>query len=74
MPITTTESSRTIARERGERKAKREQLSILVELLKTDENELLTLWLADQVTAVVADEKDLSNKVLSIAKQNIKNQ
>ena len=57
--------------ERGERKAKREQLAIIAELLKTDEKELLALWLADQVTAVVADEKELSNKVLNIAKQNI---
>ena len=55
--------------ERGERKAKREQLFIIAELLKADKNELLTLWLADQVVAVVADEKELSNKVLNIAKE-----
>jgi transcriptional regulator with XRE-family HTH domain len=58
--------------ERGERKAKREQLSIIAKLLKTDQEELLVLWLADQVTAVVADEKELSNDVLKIAKQNLK--
>ena len=57
--------------ERGERKAKREQLSTLAELLQTDEKELLTLWLADQVAAVVADEKELSNDILKIVKQNI---
>jgi transcriptional regulator with XRE-family HTH domain len=57
--------------ERGERKAKREQLVIIAELLKTDEKELLSLWLADQVTAVVADEKELSDEVLNIAKNNI---
>jgi len=44
---------------------------IIAELLNADEKELLTLWLADQVTAVVADEKELSNKVLDIAKKRI---
>jgi len=33
--------------------------------------ELLTLWLADQVTAVVAKDKELSDKVLNIAKYNL---
>jgi hypothetical protein len=32
---------------------------------------LLKFWLADQVAAVLADEKELSNEVLNIAKQNI---
>ncbi len=58
--------------ERGERKAKREQLSIIAELLNADKNELLTLWLADQVVAVVAGEKEIANKVLNIAKQKLK--
>ena len=49
--------------ERGERKAKREQLFTLAELLKVDEKELLTLWLADQVTAVVVDDKVLQNGI-----------
>jgi len=56
--------------ERGERKAKREQLSLLAELLKADKNELLTLWLADQVTKLVADEKEISNDILNIVKKN----
>lgn len=58
--------------ERGERKAKREQLVIIAEQLKADEKELLTLWLADQVVAVVVeDDKELSSKVLDIAKKNL---
>jgi hypothetical protein len=52
-------------------RAEREQLVIIAEQLKADEKDLLALWLADQVTAVVEDDKKLSNKVLSIAKQNI---
>jgi transcriptional regulator with XRE-family HTH domain len=58
--------------EKGERRPKREQVVIIAELLQTDDKELLTLWLADQVTAVIAVEKDIADKVLKIAKQNIK--
>lgn len=43
--------------ERGERKAKREQVIKLAELLNTDKDELLTLWLAGQVYGLVKDEK-----------------
>ena len=57
--------------ERGERKAKREQLYMIAELLEADKDELLSLWLADQVIAVVTDDKELSSKVLNIAKKRI---
>ncbi len=57
--------------EKGERRPKREQVVIIAKLLLTDEKELLSLWLADQVIAVVADEKEIAGKVLDIAKQNI---
>ena len=43
--------------ERGERKAKRKQVLKLAEMLNTDKDELLTLWLAGQVYEVVKDEK-----------------
>jgi hypothetical protein len=51
---------------------KKEYIPIIAELLKTDKDELLTLWLADQVVAVVADEKELSNEVLKVVQQKIK--
>jgi transcriptional regulator with XRE-family HTH domain len=57
--------------ERCERRARKEHIPIIAELLQGDKEELLILWLTDQVTAVVADEKKLSNKVLNIAKKNI---
>ena len=57
--------------ERGDRQAKKEQIPAIAEILQVNPEELLTLWLADQVTAVVADDKELSNKVLNIAKQRI---
>jgi hypothetical protein len=41
-------------------------------MLQTDKDELLTLWLADQVTAMVADEKGIADNVLNIASQNLK--
>ena len=50
--------------ERGERYARKEQMPIIAEFLQGNKEELLTLWPADQVTAMVTDEKVLSNKVL----------
>ncbi|MDR1553192.1 MAG: helix-turn-helix domain-containing protein [Prevotellaceae bacterium] len=58
--------------EKGERRARKEYIPVIADLLQADYEELLKFWLADQVTAVVADEKELSNDVLKIAKQNIK--
>jgi transcriptional regulator with XRE-family HTH domain len=43
--------------ERGERKPKREQVLKLAEMLETDKDELLTLWLAGQVYEIVKDEE-----------------
>lgn len=43
--------------ERGDRRAKREQVLILAELLGANVNELLTAWLADQVYEFVKDEE-----------------
>lgn len=57
--------------ERGDRQAKREQIPLIAEILKADSEELLALWLADQVAAVVIDDKEISDKVLDIAKQKI---
>ena len=57
--------------ERGDRRAKREQISIIAEILQADEKELLSLWLADQVTEVVENDKEMSEMVLNIAKQKL---
>jgi transcriptional regulator with XRE-family HTH domain len=56
--------------EHGERKAKREQLPILAKYLKADIDELLTLWLADQVYSVVKNEEH-ADKVLNIVVKNM---
>jgi transcriptional regulator with XRE-family HTH domain len=59
--------------EKSERRVKREQVLIIAELLKADRDELLTLWLADQVTAVLKKDKEISDKVLDAAKQKLIN-
>lgn len=57
--------------ERGERRAKREQVLKLAELLQTDVNELLTVWLADQVYEIVKDE-EIAEGALRVAKSTLK--
>jgi transcriptional regulator with XRE-family HTH domain len=59
--------------ERGERKAKKEQVSILAKILSIDEKELLSLWLADQVYEVVKDE-ETALKAIQVAEEEIKYQ
>jgi len=56
--------------EKGLRQLKREQIPILSEILKADKDELLTLWLADQIYAVVKDEK-LANEAMQVADKKI---
>ncbi|MBB6328461.1 MULTISPECIES: helix-turn-helix domain-containing protein [Bacteroidota] len=56
--------------ERGERKAKRDQVLKIAGLLKTNEQELLALWLADQIKELVTDE-DQALQALKIAEQDI---
>lgn len=57
--------------ERGERPIRKEQLLAIAHVLKADENELLKLWLADQVSAVLDGESELANEVIDIAKRDI---
>lgn len=52
--------------ERGERKAKREQVLLLADLLHTDKNELLSIWLADQIFELIKDEEAASNALLIV--------
>jgi transcriptional regulator with XRE-family HTH domain len=61
---------------KGERRAKKEYISVIAELLQTDYEELLKLWLADQVVYEIADEQ-LGIEALRVAegkvKYNVKN-
>ncbi|MCG2431624.1 helix-turn-helix domain-containing protein [Aequorivita xiaoshiensis] len=57
--------------ERGERRAKREQVLKIAELLKADEKELLALWLGDQIMEIVTDEEQ-ALQALKMATNDIK--
>jgi transcriptional regulator with XRE-family HTH domain len=56
--------------ERGERRAKREQVVKLAKMLNTDKDELLTLWLAGQVYEIVIDE-DVAIAAINFVKTQI---
>lgn len=48
--------------ERGDRRAKREQVITLAKQFKVDEKELLTLWLADKILDAIEEDNDNSKK------------
>lgn len=58
--------------ERGERKAKREQVILLAKLLGTNEKELLQLWFADKVYDVLAAEENCADGVINMIAENIR--
>ncbi len=58
--------------ERGERRAKREQVSLLGKLLETNTDDLLTLWLADLIYDLVKEEP-MGLKSLKIVERKLKN-
>ena len=57
--------------ERGERKAKKKHVIQLASILNADKEELLILWLADQVAEVVKDE-DYALKAMQVAEEGVK--
>jgi len=56
--------------ERGDRKAKREYIPILANLFKTNEKELCTIWLADQVCNLLKEE-DNAREILKLSLDNL---
>ena len=58
--------------ERGDRKAKREQVVKMAEYFHQDVNEMLTLWLADKVLETVKNEDAINLAAIKIAKEEIK--
>lgn len=55
--------------ERGDRKAKKEQVELLATLLETDRRPLLTLWLTDQIIDLVNAEEFALDAVRLAEKQ-----
>ncbi len=56
--------------EKGSRLLKRNQIPVLDEILKADEDELLTLWLSDRIYAMVKNEK-MENGAMGVVKKKI---
>lgn len=57
--------------ERGERRAKKEYIPLLANLLHSNEKELYTIWLADQIYNLVENEEQ-ALQALKIAENEIK--
>lgn len=55
--------------ERGERKAKKEQVLLLAKLYKADMEELLTLWLAEQVMDIIEGNEQAHKAIELVSKQ-----
>lgn len=58
--------------EKGERRAKKEQVVILSEIFRVEQTDLLTLWLADKITDMLYDEHIVASEALSIAAENLR--
>ena len=56
--------------ERGERRAKREQVIMLSQILDVESEDLLCLWLADRIVSVIHEESDLADKTLQMVLRN----
>ncbi len=54
--------------EKGLRQLKREQIPILADILQASSDELMTLWLADQIYEVVKDEK-MANEAIQVTEK-----
>jgi transcriptional regulator with XRE-family HTH domain len=55
--------------EKGQRHLKKEQIPLLAEILKADKDELITLWLADQVFDVIKDENMADEALKSVSRK-----
>ena len=58
--------------ERGERIASRVQVIKIANFLNANEEELLTLWIADKIESAMVEEPEVAYKALKIANKNLK--
>ncbi|QXP78412.1 helix-turn-helix domain-containing protein [Winogradskyella sp. HaHa_3_26] len=56
--------------ERGNRMARREQVVAFAKALKEDENELIKLWMSEQIVLMLKNERERT-EILKIAKEKI---
>lgn len=57
--------------ERGDRRAKRNQVILLAKYFRIDEKEMLTLWLADKVLYALEGEEELCLDALDTARSEL---
>ena len=57
--------------ERGERRAKKEHIPLLANLLHSNEKELYTIWIADQVYDIIKEESNPS-EILQVVEKELK--
>lgn len=58
--------------ERGERKASKQQVMNIAKFLKANEEELLTLWLADKIESTIIEEPEVAYQAMKIANKKLK--
>jgi len=58
--------------ERGERNASKQQVINIAKFLKVNEEELLTLWLADKIESTIVEEPKIAYQAMRIANKNLK--
>lgn len=58
--------------ERGDRNASRQQVLEFAKFLKTSEEDLLTLWLADKIESTIVEEPRIAYQAMKIANQKLK--
>lgn len=58
--------------ERGDRKASKQQVIEIAIFLKVNEQELLTLWLADKIESTIVEEPSIAYQAMKIANKKLK--
>jgi len=58
--------------ERGDRKASKQQVMNIAKFLKSNEEDLLTLWLADKIELTILQEPTVAYEAMKIANKKLK--
>ena len=57
--------------ERGDRNASKQQVIEIAKYLKANEEELLTLWLADKIESTIVEEPTIAYQAMKIANKKL---
>ena len=58
--------------ERGDRNASKQQVIKIAKFLKANEEDLLTLWLADNIESTIVEEPTIAYQAMKIANKKLK--